>query len=263
MTKLGIIGIGWLGSRFAEFSNDRYSLWATSRKKEKLANDLREKVEVHNYSLGGSLHHLPLAETDYLLFTIPPSRIENYDSLCNNAFKAILKINPSIRIFFTSSTSVYGKKKGEVNEDTITKPKSDNALKLAEVEKFLLNTNAYVLRCGGLIGEKRHPVYYLSNKRQIAKPMAAVNLIHHRDICRFIHYAISKELVAGAYNLVCPIHPSRKEYYGDVAARLSIKAPDFDEDDQRKGKIVMPERTLASGFVFEYQSPFEMPLVKK
>ncbi|MAY83681.1 MAG: hypothetical protein CMP59_06050 [Flavobacteriales bacterium] len=263
MTKVGIIGIGWLGSRFAEYGYDRYNIWATSRNKEKLTLELREKVEVLNYNLAGSLHHLPIEETEHLIFTIPPTRIDDYSKMCISTFKEILEINPSIRIHFISSTSVYGKKTGKLNEESEIKPKSENAFKLAEVEKFLLNTNAYILRCGGLIGEKRHPVYYLSGRKQIAKPLASVNLIHERDICRFINYSISKDLLAGVYNLVCPAHPARKEYYEEVAARLSIKAPDFDEDDQRKGKIVMPEKALEAGFKFDYESPFEMPLVRK
>ena len=263
MTKLGIIGMGWLGTHFAEYSYERFDIWGTTRHKAKLSDKLREQVEVFNYELGGALHHLPIQDTQHLIFTIPPSRISDYASLCKAFFAAILKLNPSVRIYFISSTSVYGKRKGEVDEESKLLPSSENATKLAEVEKILLNTNAYVLRCGGLIGEKRHPVYYLSGRKQIAKPLAAVNLIHQRDICRFINYSITNELLPGIYNLVCPMHPSRKEYYEDVAARLSLKAPDFDEGDQRKGKIVMPENALNAGFLFDYQSPFEMPLVRK
>jgi nucleoside-diphosphate-sugar epimerase len=263
MTKLGIVGIGWLGTHFAEYSYERFDLWATTRHKSKLSDNLREKVEVFNFDLGGASHHLPIKDSKYLLFTIPPSKIADYASLCKDFFKEVLKLNPSIRIYFISSTSVYGKSKGKVDEESAIKPSTDNALKIVDVENYLLNTNAYILRCGGLIGEKRHPVYYLSGKQQIAKPQAAVNLVHQRDICRFINYSISNELLPAIYNLVSPQHPSRKEYYEEVAARLSIKAPDFDEDDQRKGKIVLPEKAIAAGFHFDYQSPFEMPLVRK
>ena len=263
MTKLGIIGIGWLGTHFAEYSYERYDIWATSRHKAKLSDKLREQVEVLHFELGGSVHHLPIAESEFLFFTIPPSRIETYVEQCKDFFNEVLEINPSVRIFFISSTSVYGNKKGSLTEESKVKPKSENALKLLEVEKHLLNTNSYILRCGGLIGEKRHPVYYLSGKHQIAKPQAAVNLVHERDICRFIDHTIHKALLPGIYNLVCPVHPNRKEYYDEVAARLSINPPDFDEDDVRKGKIVIPEKALKSDFRFDYQSPFEMPLVRK
>lgn len=263
MTKLGIIGIGWLGTHFAEYSYERYQVWATARHKSKLSVDLREKVEVFNFELDASFYHLPIQDSQYLLFTIPPTRIKYYAALCKRFFTRVLELNPSIRIFFVSSTSVYGSKKGDVDEESAIKPKSENARKLAEVEEYLLNTNSFILRCGGLIGEKRHPVYYLSGRKQIAKPHAVVNLIHQRDICRFINYSIANELLPGIYNLVSPMHPSRKEYYEDVAARLNIKAPHFDEYDQRKGKIVMPQKAIDSGFNFDYQSPFEMPLVRK
>lgn len=263
MGKFGIIGIGWLAGHFADFYAHSLDIWGTSRHLKKFSDGFRERVEVFKYNLADVFHHLPIANTSQLLFTIPPSKIGSYGKDSLAFLKEVIRINPSINIIYISSTSIYGNQKGVLNEHSKTKPRSENAKKIAEVESYLLNTNAYILRCGGLIGEGRHPVYYLSGRQNIAKPKAAVNLVHERDVSRFIKWILKKEIEPGIYNLVCPQHPERKEYYQDIAERLNLKALNFDEEDERKGKIVMPKRTLGSGFTFEYASPIEMPLVRK
>lgn len=262
MKSLGIIGLGRLASGFVNFYHHKASIWATSRNKEKIQENLRQKSELFNFQLGGSSHHLPIESTADLLFTIPPSQIEDYAQECIAFFKEIMEINPSLRILFISSTSVYNDKFREVDENTPAKPKSPNAKKLHEVEKFLMDYNAWILRCGGLIGDRKHPVYFLSKRPLIPKPQAAVNLIHEHDIFRFIKRLINKDKDFGVYNLVCPQHPSRIEYYSDSADRLGLNSLHFDEADTRKGKIVVPKKALEANFSFDYSSPFEMPLIR-
>jgi nucleoside-diphosphate-sugar epimerase len=162
-----------------------------------------------------------------------------------------------------SLISVYAVRARELAEESKVEPKTKNAKKLAKVEEFLLDYNAWILRCGGLIGNRKHPVYYLQHKLGIPRPDAAVNLVHEHDVCRFIKRLIETDKDFGLYNLVCPEHPSRKEYYNEVAKRLGLNALSFDETDLRKGKIVVPKKALEANFSFEYSSPFEMPLVKR
>ena len=263
MTRVGIIGIGWLGTYLAEQLSDDCQIWGTNRHKEKLPGSLLDKIEWFPYELGGKLESLPFADTDYLIFTIPPSRIADYGSQCIALFQAIRKANPKLTIVYISSTSLYGDQVGELNENSSTAPTSANAQKMEAVENFLQENEAYILRCGGLIGEGRHPVYALSGRTQIAKPNAAVNLIHQEEINGFVRFIIAQQPIPAIYNVVCPMHPDRKEYYQEVARELGIKVPDFDEDDPRKGKIVIPMRMQETGYEFMFRSPFDMPLIRK
>ncbi len=263
MNRLGIIGLGRLASSFVNYYHHKADFWATSRNKEKINLQLREKAELFNFKLDGHMNHLPIKDTSDLIFTVPPSKIDDYAELCKMFFAAALKENPSLRIIFISSTSVYGNRPAKIDEDSKVRPKSANAKKLVEVENFLLDYNSWILRCGGLIGENRHPVYYLGKKKSISKPYAAVNLVHEHDVCRFIKRLIEDDKGFGIYNLVTPEHPERKEYYNDVNNRLGLNPLKFDESDLRKGKIVNPKKALEANFSFEYTSPFEMPLVRK
>lgn len=263
MNRLGIIGLGNLAKSFVNFYPHSNELWGTSRNKEKLSESLRERVEVFNYSLGGNWKHLPIKDTKDLVFTIPPTKIDDYVNLNKQFFQSILELNPSMRLIFISSTSVYGDHNQKVDETSSLRPKTANAKKLVEIEEFLLDYNAWILRCGGLISDSRHPIYYLVKKSSIPKPHAAVNLIHEHDVIRFISMLIKEDSKFGVYNLVCPQHPERKEYYNEVAGRLRLNQPDFDESDLRKGKIVVPKKAIETNFTFDYTSPYEMPLVIK
>lgn len=255
--------MGKLASGFVNYYHHKASFWGTSRNKEKVDLSLREKAELFNFNLEGSIHHLPILKSHTLLFTIPPTQIDDFVSLTTSFFKAVLTINPSLKILFISSTSVYGDRFGKVDENSKVQPKSENAKKLVAIENFLLDYNAWILRCGGLISDTRHPVYFLAKNKQIPKPQAAVNLIHEHDVCRFLKALIEKEEGFGIYNLVTSQHPSRIDYYSEVAQRLGLNPLHFDESDTRKGKIVVPKKVLESNFSFDYSSPFEMPLYRK
>lgn len=262
--RVGIIGLGWLASRFATFLPEELaSIWGTSTNKRKLTDALREKAECFNFELGANSKHLPISKTDLLLFTIPPSKIEDYSALCIQFFKDCLEIKPDLKIVFISSTSVYGNQNGELDESSDLKGSTSNALKIIKVEEYLEEKNSVVLRCGGLVGEDRHPVYYLAGRKNVSSPNAPVNLIHEHDVSRFLLKMLKDDSINGVYNLVSPQHPSRKEYYSEVAERLNLKSIEFENTDDRKGKIVNPKRLLGMNFLFEYSSPFEMPLVRK
>lgn len=259
MRRIGIVGLGGLATSFVNFYEHKAKFWATSRNKDRFDQSLRERVELFHYQLGGSFKHLPMKDTEDILFTIPPSASEDYVAQTTSFFREVLNINPSLRIIFISSTSVYGEQNKSVDERSFVKPETSNAKKLRAVELFLENYNVWILRCGGLIGDRKHPVHYLAKRELIPTPQAAVNLVHEHDICRFIKLLLENDIDFGIYNLVAPEHPSRKEYYSEVARRLGLNPLKFDEEDQRKGKIVLPKRALSGNFSFEYSSPFEMP----
>jgi len=263
MNRIGIIGTGKLATSFVSYFHHQADLWGTSRNKEKLPIDLQEKIELFNFQLGGGMNHLPITDSSDLIYMIPPSKMDDYVEKSIEFFRTVLEINPSIRIIFISSTSVYGSKARKVDEESKVEPKSENAKKLVEVESFLLDYNAWILRCGGLVSNSRHPVYFLIDRNSIPKPKAVVNLIHEHDVSRFMKRLVKNDKDFGVYNLVCPQHPEREEYYSEVANRLGLNPPNFNETDQRKGKIVLPKKLLNSNFSFDFSSPFEMPLVRK
>src|SRR5690606_39022244 len=94
--------------------------------------------------------------------------------------------NSSIqKVIFVSSTSVYGEESGMITEATIPQPTTPSAKELIAAEALLRNAKAQfattVIRFGGLIGEDRHPVKFLSGKKNLANPKGNINFIHQDD----------------------------------------------------------------------------------
>jgi NAD dependent epimerase/dehydratase family enzyme len=70
-----------------------------------------------------------------------------------------------------------------------------------------------VVRFGGLIGEDRHPVKFLSGRKNVEQPDSPVNLIHQNDCIGILLTLIEKEIYGEVFNAVAPSHPTRKTYY--------------------------------------------------
>jgi hypothetical protein len=106
-----------------------------------------------------------------------------------------------------------------------------------------------ILRFGGLIGEDRHPIHYLSGRKAIENPNAPINLIHQMDCIGIIEkileqaqdnkYVWNEVLVL---NAVAPFHPSRKSYYTQKAMDLNLSLPEFVEDIESVGKIIASDK---------------------
>jgi nucleoside-diphosphate-sugar epimerase len=74
-----------------------------------------------------------------------------------------------------------------------------------------------ILRLAGLIGENRHPVKYFLNKKDIPNGLAPVNLIQLIDVIQGFLIVIQEKKVNKIYNICSPQHPSRMDYYGEIA----------------------------------------------
>ena len=260
MLKVLIIGKGWLGTILFDFLiSKEISTTATITPKSfsKIENPAKELI---SFELGDSIETLAgLKDIDFLIYTLPPSSNQTYAQKTISFFEEALKLNPDLKIIYTSSSSVYGNREGVVNEDRIPKPKSNNGKEIFQIESYLLSIeNSIILRLTGLVGPKRHPVFYLSKKeRPIRNPNQEVNLIHSDDIKEIVYKLITSELSFKIANLVCPKHPIRKEYYTFFAKKYALKLPEFEEINERKGKIVESKVLSDLNYTFVYKTPFD------
>ena len=74
-----------------------------------------------------------------------------------------------------------------------------------------------ILRLAGLIGENRHPVKYFLNKKDIPNGLGPVNLIQLTDVIQAFLTVIQEKKVNQIYNVCSPQHPTRMDYYGEIA----------------------------------------------
>jgi NAD dependent epimerase/dehydratase family enzyme len=128
---------------------------------------------------------------------------------------------------------------------------------LAIVES-LLQKNSYfdttILRFGGLIGEDRNPVRFLSGRENIENPDAPINLIHQDDCIGIIEKIIDLHSWNETYNAVAPFHPTREEYYTQKATDLNLALPKFAASNTIVGKTILSD-TLINSLQYSFIKP--------
>lgn len=250
MSKISILGCGWLGLPLAKsLLAKNHELKTSTTSPEKIEN--LKNLELNPYlisisdAIEGDISGF-LKDTEILILDIPP----NLSASENDDFTSKIKILvPEIKKFaiskvlFISATSVYDDDESFriVTEETQENPVTESGKQLLKAEKILFVSNNFQttsLRFGGLYGEERHPIYYLSGKTGIANPDAPINLIGLYDCIGIIEKIIEKDAWNQVFNGVNPQHPSRKDYYNGKASSLGLPLVGFDESKISVGKII-------------------------
>jgi nucleoside-diphosphate-sugar epimerase len=249
---ISILGCGWLGLPLAQHLIDRgHNIKGSTTSLEKL--ELLEENNIRPFliKLTPEIEHpesvQPFWNSEVLVINIPPGRRRENVIAFHTA--QIYAVNNAIRdssiefVVFISSTSVYPKSAGLVTEnDAIPgKAKRTSGNALLKAERILTQNPSFkttIVRFGGLIGYDRHPVNYLSAKKELKRANAPVNLIH-RDDCIKIMTRITENSITGeVFNAVHDNHPTREKYYLKAAKKLGMEPPQFKKDDKNGYKIV-------------------------
>jgi len=164
------------------------------------------------------------------------------------------------RVFFTSSTSVYGQDDGSwVDETSTTDPTSVTGQRVLEGERVFRAGPfpATVVRLGGIYGPGRTRLVTRVRSgvaRLAAGPTAFTNRIHRDDCALALAHTFSLDAPAATYvgvdELPCPID----DVYRFLAARLGLPEPVSAATPSAAGlgKRCSSALLRASGFVFRY-----------
>ncbi len=247
---VGILGCGWLGTPLAqELIRAGKSVRGSSTREEKIKALEREGINAFHIRLGSDGFKGPIGDflqgLHCLIFNIPPGLRRNPESDYVQKIKYLdeaLEASDCRRLIYVSSTSVYGNKQGAVDESVPPEPDSETGRQLLEAEELLLNRSdrdTLVVRFGGLIGGDRHPVKYLSGRKDLSGGGDPVNLIHLEDCIRILCAAQSQPQWTGVINAVHPSHPTKAEYYTGVARDLGLPVPEYrPEPPSQHSKVV-------------------------
>ena len=241
--KLGIIGPGFLGTIIK---------WRFKKNHEVVLFGRNDSLKTIN-------------DFDLIIICVAPRSKEEYEACyvgtCQNVISHLKKPIP---IIYTSSTSVYGPKNGQlVDETSIAEPKNAGQKILLDAEQIILkNPLTTVLRLGEIYGYMRDIASRVINTSCFPSDGSNIaNIIHVDDIVGAIHYIYANKLF-GLYNLVSDTHSTRKELYTYIANALNLPAPKFDPHlPQMHGdnKLVSNEKIKKSGYLFKYPH-YEVPL---
>ena len=256
---IGILGCGWLGLPLASaLEKDGYLVKGTTTSPKKL-DLLRNQsidaylVQLQEQETKGNLRGF-LEDLDTLIINVPPGlRKGKGGSYVKKIQQLVKSIEPSAiqQLLFVSSTSVYGNTTGEITEDTQPLPNTESGKQLLAVEKLLFSSESFkttVVRFGGLIGPDRHPVKYLSGKKNLQNGLEAVNLIHLQDCIHIIQTIIEKGYWGDIFNGVYPYHPNKAQYYTEEAKKRGLNPPIYDSESPKNvQKHVINKNFLIKG----------------
>ncbi len=255
MTQISILGCGWLGFPLAKALLQKgFSVKGSTTSMDKIAT-LRTAgidpfiVQLGEQKVSDTITDF-LANSEILVVNIPPklrgNATENFVAKIEYLLPFIEKSTIE-KVLFVSSTSVYGEDNELVTDETPLNPDSEGGRQLAIVENLLqksIHFKTTILRFGGLIGEDRNPVRFLSGRENIENPEAPINLIHQDDCIGIIEKIITLDSWNEVFNAVAPFHPSRKEYYTQKAQELHLALPKFAATNSSIGKTILSDKLI-------------------
>lgn len=260
-----ILGCGDLGTRLGELLiAEGHCVTAVRRNTENLpasfdavSFDITEAEQWKTLSLS----------PDVVFFTAAASARspDNYHSTYVKGTENLIdwlnqkSIQPA-RLFFTSSTAVYGQKQGEVvTETSETHPLGFNGQLMLDAENTLLESTypSCILRLSGVYGPGR---LYLLNKLKAGEltmqeaPPKYTNRIHIHDAARALKFLMVQDTLEPCYLVSDSAPSSEKEVYTWLADNMQCARPTAQDKGGEQGKRCSNQRLLDSGFKLEYPS---------
>ncbi|AJR08111.1 hypothetical protein H744_2c1433 [Photobacterium gaetbulicola Gung47] len=257
MSKVSICGCGWLGLPLAKhFVQLGIETWGSKQA-------VGPALELAEYGIHGVALSLPLSlelpalsppitsffDTDLLVINIPPGRyagaVEEWVAKVKR-LSAMAKQVGCRKVIFISTTAVYGECQGTVDEWTEPRPNTLSGKAHLAVEQYLRTewgNEVVILRLAGLIGPRRHPVRYLSGRQGIENGKDRVNLIHQEDCIAAISQMAVRWPHHPVMHLAAPQHPSREDYYQQMAQLAGLPLPEFINSPERNSKVIDAGKT--------------------
>ena len=253
MTKISILGCGWLGFPLAKalLESGIYVNGSTTSTEKLLslknAGISPFLIELEEVAINGNISEF-LEGSQVLIINIPPklrgTTTENFVAKIKNLIPFIEKSGIE-KVVFVSSTSVYSDENELVTEETIANPDTESGIQLEACEQLLQNNSRFettVVRFGGLIGEDRNPIRFLAGRTNIENPNAPINLIHQEDCIGIIIKIIDTNCWGETFNAVAPFHPSREAYYTQKAKEYDSELPIFATSKPSIGKTILSDK---------------------
>jgi nucleoside-diphosphate-sugar epimerase len=253
MTQISILGCGWLGLPLAKALLEKGFLINGSTTSEEKILMLKNKginpflIRLDSQNVVGEMDHF-LDGSTTLIIDIPPKlRGNSTEDFVGKIQNLIPHLENSTlkNVLFISSTSVYGENNTIITEETTTNPDTEGGRQLVKAEALLQKNSHFkttILRFGGLIGEDRNPVKFLSGRENIENPEAPINLIHQEDCIGIILKILETDSWNETFNAVTPFHPSREKYYTKKATDLNLVPPKFNTINTSAGKTVLSDK---------------------
>jgi nucleoside-diphosphate-sugar epimerase len=271
--KISVMGCGWLGLPLAaHLKNNGFEVSGTYRNLSKISelavhgiNPFFLSIDIDKLLVGLDMESLWNAEV--FVITIPP-KTEAKDFLrgMEQILDKILLSGKNKRIIYISSTGVYGKTIGLINESAACKPDRATAKTILAceelIQKKIASSDFTILRMAGLVGKNRKAGNFFAGKENLTNADSPVNLVHLDDCIKIISKLIENDIREPILNVCADKHPLHKDYYTKEAEKLGVSAPkyliDSSNDDKKEIDNSLLKKVLC--YKFLHPDPSEFPL---
>ena len=270
--SVSILGCGWLGIRLSDYLISLgYQVKGSTTQKSKIHLLKQKNIDPFLIKLTPEIEAEKIEiflDSQTLVLNIPPGirRLGNQFHLQQiNHLLPYIQSSSIKNIIYISSTSVYPNVNREINEDYLfecsdanTEDKetvSHTLIKAEALIQSLADRNTTILRPGGLIGEDRIPGKYIAGKKNLTTGAVPVNYIHPVDLVRIIEGIIDKKAWNDTFNVVAPMHPTRREVYAQNVRDFGFDPPEYDEDRANFKVINADKITQKLGYKYIYPDP--------
>lgn len=262
MTKISVLGCGWLGFPLAQHLLKKgYTVLGSTTSESKLPQLKKAGIIPFQVSFPDTTKELKkLLNVDILVINIPPGTkkdptavefLETMNTIIKSIGSSTLK-----HVIYTSSTSVYGS-----DNQVMKEVDSNNESPLEKVENRLVyNTNipVTILRLGGLLGPERTLLRFFSGKERPGGNIP-VNYVYLDDVIGAITTVIEKPQ-PGTYNICADEHPTKEAFYTTHCERKGMELPVFTEDVKAWKIIDNSYFKETFNFKYSYPDPLSFPL---
>jgi nucleoside-diphosphate-sugar epimerase len=249
MTKIAIVGFGWLGKPLGQqLVEQGYKVVGTTRNVEKIAQLALTNLEAFYWN---SREDNPIladeivTDTAYCILNFPPGKVNDVQEYGGHLLFAAQQFSEKTHFIFVSTTGVYPEYIVDAKEDSFAWEENASTNHLAYAEQVLRNylqDRLTIIRMAGLIGPNRHPARFFAGRVAIANGNQPVNLIEQKDSIQIILHVLSKNYWGKIVNACASQHPTRNEYYTESCRKFGFELPEFIEEGE--GKVVNNEKSI-------------------
>ena len=257
--KVLIAGCGDVGNALAtRLLADECEVWGVRRNVDALRQGVRPwRIDLTD---PGSFD-APPAAFDYVFYTASADRRDedHYRSVYVDGLRDLLNALraaacPLRRIFFTSSTAVYGQNGGEwVDEDSATEPPRFNGRILLEAEALLREAPeaGINVRLSGIYGPGRTRLVRKVRDEEATATGSWTNRIHVEDCAGVLHHLMRLGYPEGLYLGSDDEPATTADVVAWLSAELEAPAPP-EEHTKRLNKRCRNEKLRETGYRFRY-----------
>jgi len=257
--KVLIAGCGDVGNALAtRLLAEGSEVWGVRRRVDALANGVHPwRIDLTD----AESFRQPPAPFDYVFYTASADRRDEdhyravYVDGLRNLLRALRSARcPVRRVFFTSSTAVYGQNDGQwVDEASATEPLRFNGRILLEAERVVQEApeTGINLRLSGIYGPGRTRLVRKVYRGEATATQSWTNRIHVEDCAGALHHLMRIESPDPIYLGTDDEPVTTAEVVTWLAQELGVHAPPPGEAE-RSNKRCRNTRLRETGYRFEY-----------